>query len=115
MCANGLAEIGQQNAVPSETPGTKARNQSFFPEVKSSGESRKSWGMPTRPHENGKAAEERVPFRERLTCSVADAQAASGISRSALYQEMRAGNLKFVKRGTRRLVRVQSLLKLLGA
>jgi hypothetical protein len=70
--------------------------------------------MPRRPDRNDKE-EERVPFRERLTCSVADAQAASGISRSALYLEMKAGRLSYVKRGTRRLVRVPSLLKLLNA
>jgi hypothetical protein len=58
---------------------------------------------------------ERVPFRERVTCSVADAEAASGVSRSQLYLEMKAGRLDYVKRGTRRLVRVPSLLKLLGA
>jgi hypothetical protein len=59
--------------------------------------------------------EDRLPFRERLACSVSDAEIASGISRSSLYVEMRNGNLEFVKRGSRRLVRVASLLKLLGA
>jgi len=34
MCVNGLAETGQRNAAPSDT-GVKAKNQSFFPEVKS--------------------------------------------------------------------------------
>ena len=59
--------------------------------------------------------EDRVPFRERLTCSVSDAELASGISRSALYEEMRRGNLEYMKRGVRRLIYVASLLKLLGA
>ena len=58
--------------------------------------------------------ERSVPFRDRLTCSVADAVTASGVSRSALYEAMREGNLEFVKRGTRRLVVVPSLLKMLG-
>jgi hypothetical protein len=59
--------------------------------------------------------EERLPFRERILCSVADAETASGISRSQLYLEMKAGRLEFAKRGSRRLVRVASLLRLLGA
>ncbi len=59
--------------------------------------------------------EQRVPFSERVTCSVADAEKASGISRSRLYEEMRNGKLQYTKRGTRRLVRVSSLLKLLDA
>jgi hypothetical protein len=54
-----------------------------------------------------------VPFRERLACSVADAEEASGISRSQLYLEMKAGRLEFFMRGTRRLIRVPSLLRLL--
>jgi hypothetical protein len=69
-------------------------------------------------HSNGnrsEAAEERVPFRDRITCSVADAEAASGISRSQLYLEMKQGRLKYIKRGTRRLVVIPSLLKMLSA
>jgi predicted DNA-binding transcriptional regulator AlpA len=54
-----------------------------------------------------------VPFRERITCSVSDAEAATGVSRSQLYLEMKAGRLEYLKRGTRRLIRVPSLLKLL--
>jgi hypothetical protein len=53
-----------------------------------------------------------VPFQQRITCSVSDAEAATGISRSQLYLEMKAGRLEYVKRGTRRLIRVPSLLKL---
>jgi hypothetical protein len=59
--------------------------------------------------------DKQVPFHERITCSVADAETASGISRSQLYQEMRAGRLEYTKRGVRRLIRVPSLLRLLGA
>ena len=63
----------------------------------------------------GGAAQRRVPFAERVTCSVDDAILASGIGRSTLYKLMRSGVLESVKRGDRRLVRVQSLLKLLTA
>jgi len=62
-----------------------------------------------------KAAKERVPFRDRLACSITDAEVASGISRSRLYQEMKAGRLDYIKRGKRRLIVVPSLLRLLGA
>jgi len=73
--------------------------------------------MPKRPlghtADGGKRRE--IPFRERVTCSITDAEAASGISRSQLYLEMKSGRLEFIKRGTRRLVVVPSLLKMLGA
>jgi len=62
-------------------------------------------------HGNGKGGP--VPFRERITCSVSDAEAATGISRSQLYLEMKAGRLEYLKRGARRLIRVPSLLRLL--
>jgi len=65
--------------------------------------------------DSGNGREERVPFRERLACSVSDAEVASGISRSGLYIEMNAGRLDFFKRGSRRLIRVPSLLKLIDS
>jgi len=68
--------------------------------------------MPKHTPTHGKDG--RIPFRERLTCSIADAEAASGVSRSQLYLEMKNGRLEFIKRGTRRLVVVPSLLKMLG-
>jgi hypothetical protein len=71
--------------------------------------------VPKHPDANNKTAESRVPFAERITCSVADAEAASGVSRSQLYLEMKNGRLEYIKRGTRRLVIVPSLLKMLDA
>jgi hypothetical protein len=64
---------------------------------------------------NGDGREERVPFRDRLACSVSDAEAASGISRSGLYLEMKAGRLDYFRRGSRRLIRVPSLLNLIDS
>jgi hypothetical protein len=55
-----------------------------------------------------------VPFEQRLTCSVQDAVAASGLSRSHLYKKMLRGELEYRSHGKRRLVVVQSLRKLLG-
>lgn len=57
---------------------------------------------------------ERIPFAERPTCSVAEAVEASGLGRSTIYDLMRDGQIEWTKVRTRRLVRVPSLLKLLG-
>jgi len=62
---------------------------------------------------SGTTRDERVAFRDRLASSVRDAETASGISRSSLYEAMKAGRLEFFKRGSRRLIRVPSLLKLI--
>jgi hypothetical protein len=62
----------------------------------------------------GKAPPEnsgRIPFRDRLTCSVDDATNATGLSRSLLYIKMKAGEIEWTKVGARRLVRVPSLLR----
>jgi hypothetical protein len=59
--------------------------------------------------------EGRIPFCERATCSIRQAEEASDLSRSMLYIKMRSGELEWVKIGGRRLIRVPSLLKLLGA
>lgn len=50
-----------------------------------------------------------------ICCSIKDAVRASGISRTKLYELMDAGNLAYAKVGTRRLVRCDSLEKLLTA
>jgi hypothetical protein len=55
---------------------------------------------------------ERIPFHERVGCSIADAVEASGRSRSRLYDEMKNGKLAFWKDGKHRIVSVQSLLAL---
>jgi hypothetical protein len=56
----------------------------------------------------------RIPFTERPTCSVDEGVQASGLSRSLLYERMRAGELDYIKVGNRRLLKVPSLLKMLG-
>ena len=53
-----------------------------------------------------------VPFRERLTCSVADAAEALGLSRSYIYELIADGRIHTKKFGYNRLVYVQSLLEL---
>ena len=57
----------------------------------------------------------RIPFSERPTCSVSEGVEVSGLSRSLLYRKMNAGELEWTKVGSRRLLKVPSLLRLLGA
>ena len=54
-----------------------------------------------------------VPFRERPTCSIAEACAAAGFGRTKLYELLDEGVVSAIKVGRRRLVRVSSLLALL--
>jgi len=53
-----------------------------------------------------------IPFRERISCTIAEACAASGIGRTKLYEAMADGRLESVKVDNRRLVLVPSLLRL---
>jgi len=57
---------------------------------------------------------ERIPFAERPACSINDAVEASGLSRSMIYNKMKSGEIEWTKIGTRRLIKVPSLLRLLG-
>jgi hypothetical protein len=57
-------------------------------------------------------APERIPFGERLTCS--HATEVSGLSRSMIYNMMKSGEIEWTKIGARRLIKVPSLLRLLG-
>jgi hypothetical protein len=55
-----------------------------------------------------------IPFRERISCTIHKAMAATGLSRSKLYQEVSAGRLEITKIGGRTFVRVDSLTKLVA-
>lgn len=54
-----------------------------------------------------------IPFEERLTCSVAEACTAVGLSRSKIYELIGGGAVETVMIGRRRLVKVPSLKRLL--
>lgn len=56
-----------------------------------------------------------IPFSERPTCTIAEACEATGLGRSKLYQLMTSGSLDTTRVGRRRLVRVESLLRILTA
>jgi excisionase family DNA binding protein len=54
------------------------------------------------------------PPAERLAYSVDEAARLTGLSRDLLYDEMRRGNLRYVKVGRRRLITRQHLQQFLG-
>ena len=56
-----------------------------------------------------------IPFEERLTCSVAEACSAVGLSRAMIYQLIAGGAVESLTIGRRRLIRVPSLKRLLDA
>lgn len=53
-------------------------------------------------------------IQDRITCSVRDALAASGLGKTKFYSLMDAGRVETIKIDGKRLVRVESLMKLLG-
>jgi hypothetical protein len=55
-----------------------------------------------------------VRFSERPTCSVDETIKATGLSRSMVYSKMKSGEIEWTKVNSRRLVKVRSLLSLLG-
>jgi excisionase family DNA binding protein len=55
---------------------------------------------------------EAIAFGERLTCSVAEACKAIGLSRSKVYELISGGEVQSVTIGRRRLVSVPSLQRL---
>ena len=54
----------------------------------------------------------RVPFRERLTCTVAEACAATGLCRDVVFARIKSGELASRLVGKRRLISVASLVAL---
>ena len=80
-------------------------------------------GSPRRPSDpappgDDKAADASRPGRDsqngRLAYSVDEAARLTGLSRDLLYDEMRRGNLAYVKAGRRRLITRQHLNQFLG-
>ena len=60
------------------------------------------------------ASRHRAPLLKRLAYSVDEAARLTGLSRDLLYDEMRRGNLPYVKVGRRRLITRQHLQQFLG-
>ena len=55
-----------------------------------------------------------LPLTDRITCSVTEACAATGLGRSTIYELMARGAIDSLSVGRRRLVRVESILRLLA-
>lgn len=55
-----------------------------------------------------------VPFVQRPTCTIAEACSATGLGKTKLYELIGQGQIDTTTIGRRRLVRVSSLLNLLG-
>ncbi|MTV16255.1 helix-turn-helix domain-containing protein [Bradyrhizobium elkanii] len=56
----------------------------------------------------------RLPFAQRVTCTVAEACEATGLGRTKIYELIGDGRVATTMVGRRRLVIVQSLLALVG-
>ena len=72
---------------------------------------------PAPPGDDTTAAADRAgqdPHGGRLAYSVDEAARLTGLSRDLLYDEMRRGNLAYVKVGRRRLITRQHLQQFLG-
>jgi hypothetical protein len=54
-----------------------------------------------------------ISFRERLSCTIPEACAATGLGRTKLYEEIGAGRVRTRKFGTRTLIVVESLVALI--
>jgi hypothetical protein len=54
-----------------------------------------------------------IPFRERISCTIPEACAATGLGRTKIYEEIGAGRVQTRKFGTRTLVVVDSLVALI--
>ncbi|SFO02426.1 helix-turn-helix domain-containing protein [Sphingomonas sp. OK281] len=52
-------------------------------------------------------------MENRIACSVRDAAEAIGVCPNTIYKHMREGRLEFTKLGTRRLIKVASLHRLI--
>ena len=69
---------------------------------------------PASPGDDSAAAASQDPHGGRLAYSVDEAARLTGLSRDLLYDEMRRGNLAYVKVGRRRLITRQHLQQFLG-
>jgi excisionase family DNA binding protein len=58
--------------------------------------------------------ENSVPFAIRLTCTIEEACAYTGLGRTKLYEEIGNGHIETITIGKRRLIQVGSLLRRLG-
>ncbi|WP_371929988.1 helix-turn-helix domain-containing protein [Bradyrhizobium sp. CCGUVB1N3] len=66
-----------------------------------------------RPSASKDSDRSKIPFAQRLTCTIDDACEATGLGRTKIYELIGAGQLHTRSVGRRRLVLVRSLYELL--
>lgn len=54
-----------------------------------------------------------IPFKERISCTITEACSGTGLSRTKLYEEIRAGRVRTAKVGKRTIIIVASLVSLM--
>jgi excisionase family DNA binding protein len=69
--------------------------------------------VPTESTKTENVSIARIPFLERVTCTVAEACEATGLGRTKLYALLAEGCLESTTVGRRRLIDVRSLKQLL--
>jgi excisionase family DNA binding protein len=94
------------------TSQTVPGNQAMSPRHPRPSESRQATTSSPAPSETGEL--EPGAAAERLAYSVDEAARLTGLSRDLLYDEMRRGNLLYVKVGRRRIITRQHLQQFLG-
>ena len=101
-----------------QPPGTSYRadrmrgNQAMSPRQPRPSHSRRATTRSSAPPETSQPGTS--PAAERLAYSVDEAARLTGLSRDLLYDEMRRGNLSYVKVGRRRVITRQHLQQFLG-
>ena len=78
------------------------------------GELRRAAHPPSTPAPLGAISPQPDPETERLAYSVNEAARLTGLSRDLLYDQMRQGNLDYIKVGRRRLITRRHLEQFLG-
>jgi excisionase family DNA binding protein len=58
---------------------------------------------------------QQIPFRERISCTVAEACTATGLGRTKLYELIKLKKVATTKVGARTLVDVETLISAVGA
>jgi excisionase family DNA binding protein len=110
---NPAGRAGEGRNPAERGPGPSARRRPAAPDPAPDPGSTPS--AATSPAEPGTGQPKPGLAAERLAYSVDEAAALTGLSRDLLYDQMRRGNLSYLKIGRRRLITRQHLQQFLGA
>lgn len=56
-----------------------------------------------------------IPFKERFSCTIPEACSGTGLSRTRIYEEIKAGRVQTMKVGNRTLIVLETLLSLIAS